>query len=125
MSAMTAFGCSTGAKWPPCSCVHYALGGVADWLHQTIGGIAPDAPGFKRLRFAPEPGRGVERGSSTLRTPYGRATVVRPGRDEEPLTVAAGKHRWTYAVPKTIAAEWVDAPSGGWSGHNTVAPLGA
>ena len=44
--------------------------------------------------------------------PNTSATVVRPGRDEEPLTVAAGKHRWTYAVPDAIAAEWVDTPSG-------------
>jgi alpha-L-rhamnosidase len=114
---------------------HYALGGVADWMHRTIGGIAPDAPGYKRLRFAPVPGRGVVRGSSTLRTPYGAAgcawslegtditlevevppntsaTVVRPGQDEEPLTVLAGKHRWTYAVADAIAAAWADPPDG-------------
>ena len=95
----------------------------------------PDAPGYKRLRFAPVPGRGVVRGSSTLRTPYGRAscawsvdgtdvtlevevppntsaTVVRPGQDEEPLTVLAGKHRWTYAVADAIAADWADPPDG-------------
>ncbi len=112
---------------------HYALGGVADWMHRTIGGIAPDAPGYKRLRFAPVPGRGVVRGSSTLRTPYGAAgcawslegtdvtlevevppntsaTVVRPGQDEEPLTVLAGKHRWTYAVADEVAAVWADPP---------------
>ena len=25
---------------------HYALGAVADWMHRTIGGIAPVAPGY-------------------------------------------------------------------------------
>ena len=116
---------------------HYALGGVADWMHQHVGGIAPDAPGYRRLRFAPVAGGGVDRGRrARLRTPYGRAacawsvdgtdvtlevevppnttaTVVRPGQDEEPLTVSAGKHRWTYAVTDAVAAEWVDTPSGG------------
>jgi alpha-L-rhamnosidase len=115
---------------------HYALGGVADWLHRVVGGIAPDAPGYRRLRFAPVPGRGVVRAASSLRTPYGRAacawavegtdvtlevevppntsaTVVRPGRDDEPLTVLAGSHRWDYAVCDSVAAKWVDAPTGG------------
>src|SRR5262249_39916577 len=35
---------------------HYALGSVADWMHRTIGGIAPAAPGYRELRFAPVPG---------------------------------------------------------------------
>jgi alpha-L-rhamnosidase len=110
---------------------HYALGGVAEWLHRTIGGIAPAAPGYRELRFAPVPGRDVSAASSSLRTPYGRAscawnvdgndvtlevevppnttaTVVRPGRDDEPLRVLAGRHRWNYVVPDRVAADWVD-----------------
>jgi alpha-L-rhamnosidase len=112
---------------------HYALGGVADWMHRTIGGIAPDAPGYKRLRVAPVPGRGVARAASTLRTPYGRAscawsvqgtdvtlevevppntsaTVVRPGRDDEPLQVLSGTHHWEYAVAESVASGWADLP---------------
>ena len=27
---------------------HYALGAVADWIHRTIGGIAPLEPGMRR-----------------------------------------------------------------------------
>ena len=34
---------------------HYALGAVADWLHRTVAGLAPDAPGYARLRIAPRP----------------------------------------------------------------------
>ena len=37
---------------------HYALGSVADWMHQVIGGIAPAAPGYRELRIAPVPGSG-------------------------------------------------------------------
>ena len=32
---------------------HYALGAVADWLHRTVAGLAPAAPGYRRLRIAP------------------------------------------------------------------------
>jgi alpha-L-rhamnosidase len=114
---------------------HYALGSVGDWIYRVIGGIAPAAPGYRELLFAPVPGRGVDRGSASLRTPYGpascswsvegrdvtlevgvppnaSATVVRPGVDGEPLHVLAGKHRWRYAVAEAIAADWADPPDG-------------
>ena len=100
---------------------HYALGAVADWIHQHIGGIAPDAPGYRRIRFAPRVGGGLTWASASLRTPYGRAacawrlddaqltmeievppntsaTVVLPLTDEESLTVGSGAHQWRYAV---------------------------
>ena len=32
---------------------HYALGAVADWMHRTIGGIAPLAPGYAEVLIAP------------------------------------------------------------------------
>ncbi|KAF5683541.1 alpha-L-rhamnosidase [Fusarium denticulatum] len=40
---------------------HYALGAVADWLHGTVGGIAPMAssPGWKVFRVKPIPGGNV------------------------------------------------------------------
>ncbi len=112
---------------------HYAFGGVGDWLHRVVGGIAPAAPGYRELRFAPVPGRGITRASSSLRTPYGRAscawsvdgnevtlevevppntsaTVVRPGQNDEPLRVLAGTHRWEYTVPESLAREWSIGP---------------
>jgi alpha-L-rhamnosidase len=112
---------------------HYALGSVGDWIHRVIGGVAPAAPGYREVRFAPVPGRGVEHASSSLRTPYGiascswrvdgndvtievgvppntSATVLRPGLDDEPLDVLAGTHRWDYAVSESVAAEWADSP---------------
>ena len=53
---------------------HYAFGGVADWMHQTIGGISALEPGYKVLRFAPVPGGGVTAASCALRTPYGETS---------------------------------------------------
>ncbi len=110
---------------------HYALGSVADWMQQTIGGISPDAPGYRKIRFSPVPGRGVTSSNCSLRTPYGHAScrwsiedgqvdltvvvppnttaiVVRPGREDEHLAVNPGTHRWTYVVPVTTLATWAD-----------------
>jgi alpha-L-rhamnosidase len=114
---------------------HYALGSVADWMHQTIGGISPEDPGYRRLRFNPIPGRGVTSAVCSLRTPYGRAAcqwstekgrldlqvevppncsavVVRPGLQEDDLFVTSGTHEWSYAVPEGVRAQWESEPSG-------------
>jgi alpha-L-rhamnosidase len=112
---------------------HYALGSVAQWLHETVGGIAPAQPGYRQIRFAPVPGRGVTAATTSLRTPYGRAacewsltgtevtltvevppnasgSVVFPGRDGETASVGAGRHEWTYTVAESVAAAWDDPP---------------
>jgi alpha-L-rhamnosidase len=113
---------------------HYSLGSVADWMHQTIGGITPEAPGYRKIRFHPVPGRGVTWASCSLQTPYGpaachwkfeghemtleldvppnaTAVVTRPGHEEGELEVAAGHHSWTYGVSDSLAAQWSDAAS--------------
>ncbi|MET0888287.1 MAG: family 78 glycoside hydrolase catalytic domain, partial [Mycetocola sp.] len=53
---------------------HYAFGAVADWMHRVVAGLAPAAPGYRRLRIAPQPPRrGLTSASASLVTPYGRA----------------------------------------------------
>lgn len=32
---------------------HFALGGVADWLHRGPAGLTATAPGYAAIRFAP------------------------------------------------------------------------
>ena len=54
---------------------HYALGAVADWMHRTIGGIAPLEPGYKRILFAPKPGGGLTWAKTSLITPQGLASI--------------------------------------------------
>jgi alpha-L-rhamnosidase len=54
---------------------HYALGAVADWMHRTVAGIAPDSPGYRRIRFAPRPGGGLTWAIAEHETPYGRAGI--------------------------------------------------
>ncbi|WP_238005435.1 family 78 glycoside hydrolase catalytic domain [Dactylosporangium sp. AC04546] len=54
---------------------HYAFGAVADWLHRTVAGIAPAAPGYRRILFRPRPGGGLTSASAAHDTPYGRASI--------------------------------------------------
>lgn len=54
---------------------HYALGAVADWLHRVVGGIAPAAPGYRRLIFRPRPGGGITWARTRHITPYGTAEL--------------------------------------------------
>ena len=76
---------------------HYALGAVADWMHRTVAGLAPDAPGYRRIRVAPRPGGGLEWAGATHETPYGTASV-HWRRDGDRLTVSAQVPPGTTAV---------------------------
>jgi alpha-L-rhamnosidase len=100
---------------------HYALGAVADWLHRTVAGLAPAAPGYRELLVRPAPARSLTAASARHRTPYGdaevawersegrlqlrvvvpvgaAATVHVPGR-AEPVRVGHGTHTWRTADP--------------------------
>lgn len=54
---------------------HYALGAVGDWMHRVVAGLAADAPGYRRIRFAPRPGGGLTEASARHRTPYGDTAI--------------------------------------------------
>ncbi len=82
---------------------HYALGAVADFLHGTLAGLAPAAPGYRRIRVAPRPGAGLTHASAEHETPYGPAAVAW-SRSGGNLTV-------TVSVPPGTTAE-VSLPSG-------------
>jgi alpha-L-rhamnosidase len=77
---------------------HYALGAVADWIHRTVGGIAPLAPGYAQVLIAPQPGGGLTWATSKLETAHGPVEVrwskTETGQD---LTVEA-------AVPAGVTA---------------------
>ena len=82
---------------------HYALGAVADWLHRSVAGLAPAAPGYRRIAIAPKPGGGLTNASARHRTPYGEAVVAWEASDGE-LVVRA-------TVPVGASAE-VALPGG-------------
>jgi alpha-L-rhamnosidase len=54
---------------------HYALGAVADFLQRRVGGLAPAAPGYRRIRFAPLPSARLTWARTAHETPYGRAAA--------------------------------------------------
>ena len=54
---------------------HYAFGAVADWMHRSVGGLAPHEPGYRRILVAPQPGGGLTWAATSLETPFGRAAV--------------------------------------------------
>ncbi|GIH26540.1 alpha-L-rhamnosidase [Acrocarpospora phusangensis] len=80
---------------------HYALGAVADFLHRVVAGLAPAAPGYRRLRVAPRPGGGLTHASADLDTPYGPASVA--------WNLTGGVLTVTATVPPNTTAE-IDLP---------------
>jgi alpha-L-rhamnosidase len=54
---------------------HYALGAVADWIHRTVGGIAPLEPGYATVLIAPQPGGGLTWARASLETSRGLVEV--------------------------------------------------
>ncbi|MDQ0954394.1 alpha-L-rhamnosidase [Streptomyces phaeochromogenes] len=106
---------------------HYALGAVADWMHRTVAGLAPAAPGYRELTVRPLPDRALTHASARHLTPYGeasvswrrddgrfhlevtvpvgtRATVHLPVEGRPPLVVAHGRHTWTTDDPCLAAS---------------------
>lgn len=100
---------------------HYALGAVADWMHRTIGGLAPATPGYRHLAIQPHPGGGLTYARATHRTPYGladcawriedgvihievlvpantTAIVTLPHHASPPIEVGSGRHEWEYQL---------------------------
>ena len=99
---------------------HYALGAVADWIHRTLGGLAPAAPGYRRMDIYPRPGGELTHAQARHLTPYGMAKcaweikdgnieldvvippnttalVTLPGDDYSPIEVGSGT--WHWSVP--------------------------
>ena len=108
---------------------HYALGAVADWMHRTVAGLAPGAPGYQRLIVRPQPGGGLRHAGAAHETPYGRAEVrwriedgclevritvppgatamvVLPGQEDEAFEVGSGDHviRRTLGLDRPVTA---------------------
>ncbi|MFK0118089.1 family 78 glycoside hydrolase catalytic domain [Streptomyces sp. NPDC090994] len=75
---------------------HYAFGAVADWIHRTVAGLAPAAPGYRRLLVRPRPGAGLTWARAAHETPYGRA--------ETGWRLDAGTLRVDLLVPPGVSA---------------------
>jgi alpha-L-rhamnosidase len=75
---------------------HYALGAVADWIYQVVGGIRPAAPGYDRVLIQPVPGPGIDWASTSYESRHGTISVDWR-RDLEGFTLEA-------ALPDGVAA---------------------
>lgn len=113
---------------------HPVFASITDWMHRVIGGLAPAAPGYRRLRVAPLPGGGLTWARTAHETPYGRAEVaweltdefrldvtVPPGASADVLlpgddtvhTVGSGAHTFTCPAAQVP----VDTDTGPWGAH--------
>ena len=112
---------------------HYALGAVADWLHRTVSGLAPAAPGYKKLEIRPVIGGGLTHARAKHVTPYGLAecawnleateiklTVVIPANttatlflpgDDKSLELGSGTHTWQYPYNPPLAQQKLNLES--------------
>ncbi|QBR04932.1 rhamnosidase [Streptomyces sp. S501] len=83
---------------------HYAYGSVGEWMYANIAGIAPGAPGFRKVLVRPRPGGGVTRAEGRFESRYGPVTTRwRKGADGFVLEVGL--------PPNTTGEVWV--PGGG------------
>jgi alpha-L-rhamnosidase len=108
---------------------HYAFGSIADWLHRVVAGLAPAAPGYRRMELRPRSGGGLTHAEARHETPYGTAScawsvdggriavdvivppntmarVTLPWDEATPMDVGAGTHHFSaaYAGDETAAA---------------------
>ncbi|MFJ2766971.1 alpha-L-rhamnosidase [Streptomyces sp. NPDC087300] len=81
---------------------HYAYGSVGEWMYANIAGIAPAAPGFRKVRVRPRPGGGVTRAEARFDSVRGPiSTRWRTGDDGFRLTLTLPAH--------TTAEVWIPA----------------
>lgn len=53
---------------------HYALGSVGDWIYRNIGGIEVAAPGYAKVRFAPDVNCGLSWSHCEKSTAFGKVS---------------------------------------------------
>jgi len=51
---------------------HYAYGAIGEWLYETVAGIRPAVPGYKRIAIRPRPGGGLQWVKCAYESPHGR-----------------------------------------------------
>jgi alpha-L-rhamnosidase len=93
---------------------HYALGAVGDWLHRTVAGLAPAAPGYRTIAVRISPGGSLRHARASHRTPYGLAAsawrIGESGEIEVEVTVPPN----TTAVVELPDRDPITVGSGHW-----------
>ncbi|MEU6201223.1 family 78 glycoside hydrolase catalytic domain [Streptomyces sp. NPDC047061] len=94
---------------------HYALGAVADWIHRTVGGIAPLTAGYRHILVAPKVADGIDWARCALQTPHGRVAVEWHRQDDR-VTFSVTVPRGSSAVFRWPGHADRELPSG----HHTL-----
>ncbi|WP_368497138.1 family 78 glycoside hydrolase catalytic domain [Herbiconiux sp. A18JL235] len=122
---------------------HYAFGAVADWMHRSIGGLAPAEPGYRRILVEPRVGGGISWAETSLETPLGRASVrwelegerahlavvVPPGSTallrvgDLERELAGGSHELTVPVSPSVSAAAAPVPAPNPASLNSPRPV--
>lgn len=72
---------------------HYAYGAVADWLHRSVAGLAPAAPGYREITVRPLVTGQLSHAAACFESPYGLIEVswkLQEGEFVLELTVPPG-----------------------------------
>jgi alpha-L-rhamnosidase len=78
---------------------HYAYGAIGEWMYESVAGLQAVEPGYKRIRFSPQPGPQLDHAEATLETPYGTASSAWKRVD--------GRIQYTITVPPNTTGEFV------------------
>lgn len=87
---------------------HYAFGAVVGFFYRRLAGIAPAAPGFRRIAVRPAWLPGVGRVAARFESPVGLIASETGGDGD-------GLNRFALTVPANTIAE-VELPGTGWRG---------
>jgi len=91
-----------GQRMPPRSLNHPMHSGFATWFHESIGGIKPDAPGFKRIELKPHGFGELDWAEVRHDSPYGPIESAWKSEGVE--------FTWTVSIPpNTTATAYVPA----------------
>ena len=82
--------------------LHNCFNGIGSWFYQALGGIIPDAPGYKHIILDPQIPKGLEEVNVTQETPYGTIVIKRTGR----------KLHFELPVGVTATFQWKEYSSG-------------
>lgn len=70
---------------------HYAYGAIGQWMYERVAGIAPRAPGYREISFAPVINPPLTSAAATHESPYGHISSA--------WTVIDGHLDWEIIVP--------------------------
>lgn len=109
---------------------HYALGSVASWLHEVVGGIKMLEPGWKKFRVAPVPGGDLTNANVRFESPHGtigvkwslsegqklklevdvppntEASIILPGQEDTREGTSVGSGRYEYDITYEAPGKW-------------------